>query len=254
MVSPFEAGLAAGSAPSPLLPLTHGTTLSVLQAIIQAAGIGNPAELEPRPCTVFNQPLVYTFYARPAYMKSGADYVNDPAFLPIFLALDGEILDSAIMIYPFDTGRYDFYPFSAVLNRADFELTLGRVGIGRVIRTFYDDAVDYYWIRPKDMLLAHSAPHHLRGYYTMLTAAHPHPEDGRESSIEIAFDRPIPLTGNVRVALVPRVRGAVPDFGPALSALGCNNIGTYSWAARFNPRDFRNTIWERLADHLGLGF
>jgi hypothetical protein len=92
------------------------------------------------------------------------------------------------------------------------------------------------------------------GYYRMLTAVHPHPEDGRESSIEVAFDEPIPLAGNVRFALLPRVRGAVPDFGPAFAALGCNNIGTYPWAGRFNPRDFRETIWERLADYLGLGF
>ena len=84
------------------------------------------------------------------------------------------------MIYPFDTGRYPFYPFSTLLARADFELTTGRVGIERVIRTFYNEIEDYYWIHPKDMLLAPSAPQHIMGYYRMLTAVHPHPEDGRE--------------------------------------------------------------------------
>jgi hypothetical protein len=187
-------------------------------------------------------------------MKASADYVNDPAFLPIFLALDGNILDTAVMVHPFDTGRYNFYMFSGLLSREDFRLNFGRVGIGRVIRTFYDSAADYYWIRPKDMLLAPSTPQHILGYYSMLVAAHPHPEDGRESSIEVVFDQPISLAGNIRLALLPRVRGAVPDFGPALATLGCNNISTYPWPARFNPRDFRNVIWERMADHLGLGF
>jgi hypothetical protein len=158
------------------------------------------------------------------------------------------------MIYPFDTGRYDFYPFAALLCRAEFELQSGRVGIGRAIRTFYDSAADYYWIRPKDMLLAASAPQHIKGYYSMITANHPHPEDGRESSIEVAFDQPIALAGNVRLALLPRVRGVVPDFGAAFAALGCHDISTYPWPARFNPRDFRTVIWERMADHLGLGF
>src|SRR5262249_28288108 len=156
-------------------------------------------------------------------------YVNDPAGLPVFLVLNGDILDESIMIHPFDTGRYNFYPFSAVLIRADFELQTGRVGIGKVIRTFYRSTSDYYWINPKIMLSAASASEHIRGYYNMLTASHPHPEDGRESSIEIAFDRPISLAGNLKFALVPRVMGGVPDLSAALAALGCRSVSFYPW-------------------------
>jgi hypothetical protein len=254
MLSAFETGLHAGTSPSPLLPLTHGTTLSVLMAIVSATTAGTSVQLEPRLCSVFNHPLIYTFYARPAYMKSGDDYVNDPAFLPIFLGLRGDILGDAVMIHPFDTGRFPHYPFSALTNIADYELQSGGVSIGRLVATFYDSAVDYYWLRPKKMILSPGTAPEIRAYYNMLTASHPRPEDGRESSIEIAFERPISLAGNLSLALVPRAVGGMPDLGSALAALGCDDVSYYPWRARFRPSDFRDLLWERLADHLGLGF
>src|SRR5215472_7537403 len=116
MLTAFETGLHSGAPPSPPLPLTHGTTLSVLEAIVSATTAGSPVQLEPRLCSVFNHPLIYTFYGRPAYMKAGDEYVNDPAYLPIFLVINGDVLGDSAMIHPFDTGRFHRYPFSALTN------------------------------------------------------------------------------------------------------------------------------------------
>jgi len=40
----------------------------------------------------------------------------------------------------------------------------------------------------------------------------------------------------------------------AFAALGCKDVSYYNWPARFRPSDFRDLLWERLADRLGLGF
>lgn len=254
MLSAFETALDSAASPSPLLPLTHGTTLAVLETIVARTTAGTPVQLEPRLCSVFNHPLIYTFYARPAYMKAGDDYVNDPAFLPIFLVIRGEVVDDAVMMHPFDSGRFSHYPFSALTNRGDYELQSGKISIGRLITTFYNSAVEYYWIDPKKKTLPPGTPPTIQGYYNMLHASHPRPEDGRESSIEIAFDRPIPLPGNLRLAVVPRSIGGMRDLGSAFAALGCNDVSYYSWPRRFRPSDFRNLLWQQIADHLSLSF
>ena len=242
MLSEFETALDSGTSLSALLPLTHGTTLAVLEAIIKNATVGTPVQLEPRLCSVFNSPLIYTFYGRPAYMKAGDDYVNDPAFLPIFLMICGEILDDAAMMHPFDTGRFPHYPFSALTNIGDYKLQSGKISIASLIATFYDSAVDYYWIRPKKKTISPGTPPTIRGYYNMLVASHPRPEDGRKSSIEIAFDGPISLAGKLRLALVPRAIGGMRDLGSAFTALGCNDVSYYNWPARFRPSDFRDLL------------
>jgi hypothetical protein len=123
-----------------------------------------------------------------------------------------------------------------------------------LIATFYNSAVDYYWIRPKTMKLSPGTAPEIKGYYNMLTASHPRLEDGRESSIEIAFERPISIAGNLRLALVPLAIGGMPDLGSASTALGCHDVGYYRWTERFRPRGFRDLLWEKLADRLGLGF
>jgi hypothetical protein len=254
MLSSFETALDSAASPAPLLPLTHGTTLSVLEAIVTCTIAGTPVQLEPRLCSVFNHPLIYTFYARPAYMKAGDDYVNDPAFLPIFLVIRGDVLSDSVMIHPFDTGRFALYPFSALTNMGDYILQSGSVSIGRLIATFYASAVEYYWIHPKTKTLPHGTPPTIEGYYNMLHAPHPRPEDGRESSIEIAFDQPIPLAGNLRLAVVPRAIGGMRDLHSAFTALGCDDVSYYDWRGRFRPSDFRNHLWQKISDHLSLGY
>jgi hypothetical protein len=186
-------------------------------------------------------------------MKAGDDYVNDPAFLTIFLVISGDVLDDAVMIHPFDTGRFPHYPFSALTNMGDYKLQSGRISIGRFIATFYDSAVEYYWIHPKKKTLSPGTSPTIQGYYNMLHAPHPRPEDGRESSVEIAFDRPVPLAGKLRLAVVPRAIGGMRDLGSAFAALGCNDVSYYNWPGRFRPSDFRNGLWQQIADHLGLG-
>jgi hypothetical protein len=169
----------------------------------------------------------------------------------VFLVLNGSLIDRSVMIYPFDTGRYHGYPFSADWNRDDFALQAIRRSIDRVICSFYDTAEDYYWIYPKVMtLLPGTSP--LRGYYRMLTAPYPRPEDGRESSIEVAFDSPIPLAGKLEFAMVPRVAGGMTDLRPALLALGCRHVSYYQWTGRYKRSDFRQLLWQRLAEHLGF--
>jgi hypothetical protein len=254
MLSSFETGLRSGSAPSPLLPLTHGTTLVNLEAIVLSVKGGRPGVIEPQPCPVFHKALIYTFYARPAYLKGGNDYVSDPAGLPVFLVLAGELVDSSPMVYPFDTGRYALYPFSALLNMSDFRLRSGRNSIGSLIDTFYDSDMDYYWIRPRPQTFPPATPQPVLGYHNMLTTAHPRPEDGRESSIEVAFDKPIPLNGRLKLALVPMAIGSMTDLRPSIEALGCQDVSYYHWTSRYRRSDFRQYLWQRLADHLRLAF
>lgn len=184
-------------------------------------------------------------------MKSGDEYTTDPGGLPVFLFIDGNLIAQSVMIYPFDTGAYDRYGLSCDLSRDDFVLPPVRTSVDRVVATFYEGAGDYYWIRPKHLNISVGASP-LKQYYRMLTATHPRREDGRESSIEVAFDQPIPLAGNLKLALVPRVGGEMIDLGPTLLALGCQNVSYYSWTARYRRSDFRQLLWQSVADHLGF--
>src|SRR6266446_1357769 len=154
MPSPFENELVAGSPTRSLLPLTHGTTLEHLSAIVASTMGHSAGVIEVQLCDVFKKNLIYTFYGRPAYMKGGNEYTNDPAGLPVFLVLDGTLIDRSVMMYPFDTGRYHHYPFSADWSRDDFALRAARVSIDRVIRNFYDADKNYYWIEPKILTLS----------------------------------------------------------------------------------------------------
>ena len=89
-----------GSAPAkPELPLIH-TTKSKRLAAIAESGI-----LSPRPCSIFEEPILYLFYGRPSYRDTNSLPQRDISLCPVcFIFRPETVSKNLARIYPFDTG------------------------------------------------------------------------------------------------------------------------------------------------------
>jgi hypothetical protein len=83
-----------------LMPLTH------ISKGITADDIIHSGAISPIKCGVFNEPLAYFFYGRPAYRLNGDDVIKMEAACPFCFVFDSGLIEKAKFIHAFDTGAF----------------------------------------------------------------------------------------------------------------------------------------------------
>jgi hypothetical protein len=186
------------------LPLLHTCDAFAFRSILDNGA------LIPQMCDVFSSDLLYTYYGIPSYRTNYSLATTNPAMHMICIILNSEEIDEIYKIYPFDSGAFErlplmketfFHPKNKIL---DFEVENSLNGAKKVIKTFYETNDNYVAQRPKVNKKFNELAFEAINYHTLISEKGNSILDDRASSIEIIFDKNIPLTKNtVKQIIIP---------------------------------------------------
>lgn len=124
------------------LPLIHTTRAYSFDGML----IGN--YLKPTKCPVFDEPLLYFFYGRPAYRARSGNNGRLEFDWPIVFVFDPSKVPDLTRVFPFDSGAFElgFYEefFSNDSRLEDFALEPTFKSARRIVGGFYRDNEEYY--------------------------------------------------------------------------------------------------------------
>lgn len=212
------------------LGLTHVTDCARLASLVQSE------KLEPRPCDVFGENLVYLFYGRPAYRRPWpGDATSNLDYARICLIMRDAVAERAHRILPFDSGGYQRYAgaFHDTLDIADFELAKGDHPL-KLIGAFYDSLEDYWTMRPIQPREFPATQNVVRSYYQLITGGLAEAFDDRCAAIEVQLNEALPLEGEVLAVVGPNQIFDDPAVTALLDKWGAEPRG-YRLTHMFNP-------------------
>jgi hypothetical protein len=214
--------------PSPnwgIMPLTHIAKSVIAEDIIRAG------QVNLSPCTVFDRPLAYFFYGRPAYRIGKNEITRAVSFCPFCFVFNPELAKSAAAIHAFDTGAFAARLYSHMLpdemHENDFRLA-SVDAVNRLISAVFRSQTTYFDANT-DVVALNSpvtSPHefHARAYLDLITSRGRNEPDDRVCSIELAFTNSVSLTGNLMAVVLPHTLCAEGDRAPWLSTLSSSGV------------------------------
>lgn len=221
--------------PSQRLPLTHITKALVAHDIIKAGRI------EPADCQVFDAPLAYFFYGRPAYRLSSGTTVKLEASCPFCFLFNSKLLDRAKQIYPFDTGAFAARLYNHVLDEEfaveDFSLGADPSRPEKLIAATYLAREAYVAGNRKQLrnigLATKAYDLEARAYMELISSPGRNEPDDRIGTIEAHFGDPVPLANNLIAMVVPHTHWINGDRSPLLEKI--HNEGVQILTYEFIP-------------------
>jgi len=210
----------------PLMPLTHITKG------IGAADIVQAGEIKPADCTVFGEPLAYFFYGRPAYRVSGDGTIKVEAACPFCFILKAPLIDEAKTIFAFDTGAFSKRLYQHILvdemQIEDFSLESDTTRPNRIISAVFGSRRSYFdgdlSKIPDPDTITKTWDFHARAYLHLLASPGRNEPDDRICSIEVIFDKSVPLKGNLLAAVVPHTLWEGDNQAPWLQKLQTDGV------------------------------
>lgn len=241
-------------------PLVHVTSVGWGRRIVDSGF------LAAQPCGVFNEELVYTFLARPAYrFKRGGEKTEQINLFPFAIVLSPEALPSPYHVYPFDTGAYVAGIYDKVLDPSlyleDYELEPSLASALRHLEWAFD-TINYYFDAKIKTGLAETLPEWRsvgRRWIAIASLASKgrHRLDDRASAIEIAFTQSINLRqGHAKLLVFPQQlledpRGTNTEFKERLRNLNIP-FATYEWRPNEAPDSYADEIADVVRQHIQL--
>lgn len=231
------------------LPLVHTSDAYRLQDILTAKS------LLPTLCNVFEEELLYLFLGRPAYRTRKQTNDNIHFDLPVVIILKPEAsLPTPKRIFPFDTGAfsnhfYDRY-FHPDTNIFDFEIGVSLDDARRFASHLYSTNREYFIGATRKNVEVPFGQFELEGLYELARAPadpsleNPVPPDERSSSIELQFDREIPLKGNILAIVIPQQYLDDSDVVASIRSLDPLHIETYEVISKMGARELAGSIYE----------
>lgn len=183
------------------MPLIHTSRCEFLTSI------ASTGSLEPRPCEVFKESLVYLFYGRPAYRSTKGTKNGDPiALCPVcFVFKPRSVSGSVHRIYPCDSGAVARDLLLPEITAAD----LNKLAIDPVI----DNArrlVSFLFFKNSEYFVGKVVSGKAFGagtvearFYSLLQRPGPADYDDRKSAIEIQVNHNISLAEQLLFVVLP---------------------------------------------------
>jgi hypothetical protein len=178
-------------------------------------------------CEVFEEPITYLFYGRPAFKYSVQPGLKLLAYYPICFVFDIDLIGSIKRLYPFDTGAL----FHKILNKfihddnvvAHFELQPEKQRISDVVMQFYGNNRNYLAPSLKDKLSIDPLHFESGAYKQMHDPFASDKSDERRVTIEIQADQEISLSeGALQAVIVPSQLLDSDVFSRFLKAVKCD--------------------------------
>ncbi|MCA1433355.1 hypothetical protein I6F33_10235 [Bradyrhizobium sp. BRP20] len=189
----------------PPMPLTH-----ITKALL-AADIAKSGHIAPSPCDVFNKPLTYFFYGRPAYRVSGDGAIKLEAACPCCFIFNAKLIEKADAIFAFDTGAFSKRLYKHMLtdemNVEDFNLGTDVSRPNKLIMRTFGSRIAYFqgdvYAISDPTTTTKSYDFHARSYLNLLTSPGRNEPDDRICSIEIILAEQISLKDTLFAIIVP---------------------------------------------------
>jgi hypothetical protein len=217
--------------------------------------IGVAGELDPVQCPVFNRPLLYFFYGRPAYRSKPAWSANaGPDLCPVCFVLKPQRLEQQyVSIYPFDSGAASggiFEPHIPRHNVVDYHLTPIGKTLRRLTRHYFQSNAYYFVAEADSTLSLTSACKEASDYLKLITHDDPVEYDDRRSAIEVAVESPVPLRDTILTVVLPfSMFEDQPVRQLILNEWGVRPV-TYNTVKGTLPGEYQSIIRQSLHDFL----
>lgn len=233
----------------PALPLTHISKSLIAEDIVQSGA------LEVEMCDVFERPLSYLFYGRPAYKVGGDGPIKLPSACPTCFIFDPSLIDKALSIHAFDTGAFNARLFKHALMEEmrveDFSLEKDTARLNKLIHAVFGSPENYFdGSIPEDSIDKKSSKWEFlaQSYLSLLVSKGRNEPDDRIGSIEAIFDTNIPLDPHLRAVIVPHVIWDGGNGAPWLIELSASGVEIipYHFVPSRNP-DYYNALIESEA-------
>jgi hypothetical protein len=184
------------------LPLIHTSRCEYLTSII-STGI-----LEPRPCEVFKESLLYLFYGRPAYRSIKGTKSGEPIVLcPVcFVFKPRTVSRSLYRIYPCDSGAVAHDRLAPEITAADLKglaLDPQIENARRMVSLLFEHNSDYFVGKVVSGKSFDTGTLEAR-FYSLLQRPGPVDFDDRKSAIEVQVDHGIPLAEQLLFVVLPK--------------------------------------------------
>lgn len=227
------------------LGLTHVTDYAYLRGLV-ASG-----KLEPRPCNVYGEPLVYLFYGRPAYRSNwDKGTTTTIGYARICLILRDEVASMARRIMPFDSGGFAHYSSGLhhSLTRDDFEIDPADHPL-KIAGAFYDTLGDYWDVKPKPSLSFPVTQDIVEAYYHLISGGLKEVFDDRCAAIEVQVAKPIELKDRIVALIGPNQIFEDPAVQSLLAESKAEARG-YRITRMFDPREISGQLLSEVARFL----
>ena len=241
------------SACSPLLPLTHTTTVTSLSSVLSQRRIATAH------CPIFRRNSLYLFYGRPDYrpIVSGTSH-SITGNKPATLVIHPRVRFSYVSICPFDTGaffknRFEDYlgtmtPTEANTALTDrFALYLSQDSPAKAVTLFYTNNRNYIESTWAPLVPLNTCIDAMT-YKDLATSSTSRKFDSRNSGIEIQVADYIPCSSaNVLLAIIPE--DSLPVMERGLTSLGIP-LMTYPKCGMTTNWQYMGMVQTRLHDYL----
>src|SRR5262249_24687405 len=183
------------------LPLIHTSRCEFL------SNIATTHALEPQPCGVFRESLVYLFYGRPAYRSNkGSKGGESIALCPICFVFKPRTVSQAVYrIFPYDTGAVVGDRFNPELQASDLtELALeSQIDCARRFVSFMFERNSDYFLGKVETARSFMPGSVESRFYKLLIRDGPVDYDDRKSAIEVQVNQAIALRDQLLFVVLP---------------------------------------------------
>lgn len=184
------------------LPLIHTSRCEFLSSI------ATTHSLEPQPCGVFHESLVYLFYGRPAYRSNRGSRGGEPiALCPVCFVFKPRTVSQVVYrVYPCDTGAVAADRFTPEILAGDLpQLALDPQidSARRLVSLMFERNSDYF-VGKVVQVRAFTPGSVEARFYALLIRDGPVDYDDRKSAIEVQVNQAIALRDQLLFVVLPR--------------------------------------------------
>lgn len=184
------------------LPLIHTSRCECLPNIVATH------RLDPQPCPVFAESLVYLFYGRPAYRSARGERGGESiALCPVcFVFKPRTVSRNVHRVFPCDTGAVSndrFVPEILASDLSGLELEPSIESARRVVNLLFDRNANYFVGR---VVSGRSFPTSdiATRFYALLQRSGPVDYDDRKSAVEVQANCAIDLKDQLLFVVLPK--------------------------------------------------
>ncbi len=230
------------------LPLVHTTECERLTSICASNRI------EPHHCGVFDEPLLYMFYGRPAFRDpSRTTPSRDVSYCPVCFVFRPPHSRAIKRLYPFDTGASEkgFYEpeIPAANGLADYSLQTVIDRAQRIVHAFFETNENYMRPRPRTGLCFAPEDVDAEAYHKLISTGGNPECDDRKSAVEVQLAGAVDLRDQLLAVALPTSFLDDEDFRRTLMTEWRAHPLTYSADVGTRPTECHGLVRKLIKDY-----
>jgi len=159
----------------------------------------------PRMCNVFNEPLIYLFYGRPAYRAQESQQLRLSSRAPVIVIFNNGIEATGSRLFPFDSGAFDsrYEPWRHHdMKLSEFHMPCGMNAAEKHVSEFFGSRSKYLAMAPVRPSRSYAGEFEVEAITEILNDHSAEPADDRRLAIELQLGHELKLTNKDVAAIV----------------------------------------------------